>query len=262
MTQEPNLPKFKPPVFATIGMLIALFILMQLGQWQMDRLRWKNDLIGAIEAAYAQNPQETILDSVRLNSLHGKYPVFDYGTIRGTFIHQAEIAVGPRTHNGKPGYHIITPMRLRDQPDTIILINRGWVPLDQAERMRRPDTQNRASPVVIGTARAIPGPNPLTPANDPANDQWFSINPAQISAQFNLGPIMDHVMIYSESATPSFALPIPHETRWMPENNHLHYALFWFGMAFVMLVIYGIRFWGARSRLRRAQYAESDKSEH
>jgi surfeit locus 1 family protein len=248
---------FKPPLAATAMMMIGLVVLIQLGQWQMDRLRWKNDLIAAIETAYQADPQNTPLTRTRLETLKSQGIVFDYGTVRGTYLHAAEIAIGPRTHQGKPGYHIITPLRLADATDTLVLVNRGWVPLDQAQRLTRADTRHRAASVIIGTVRAIPKPNPMTPANDPARDQWFQIDPAQIAAHFKLdASILDHVMIYAESETPSFPLPVAHEKGWMPENNHLGYALFWFGMALVLVVIYGIRFWGIRSRTRRKQAGE------
>lgn len=53
--------------------------------------------------------------------------------------HGKEVAIGPRTLEGKPGFYLISPFRLNDGfvfflffelscIRTIVLVNRGWIP--------------------------------------------------------------------------------------------------------------------------------------
>lgn len=225
------------PVWATGFLVLGVAILCGLGGWQVQRLHWKNDLIAAMQTAYGHAPAP--LDRAALNDAAKATPIFAYGTVKGTYLFDAEIFTGPRTLDGVPGYHVITPLFLADKTGWI-LVNRGWVPLDHRAAYTR--AMKRAVYTITGTVRAIPAPNRLTPANDAIGKKWYSIDAAAIETTHGIDGLMKNVMVYAEEQTPLLDGPIMTSAHAMPNNNHLAYAIFWYAMAVVMVAIYGLRF--------------------
>lgn len=223
----------KFPLWATILTLAGLIILCSLGTWQLQRLQWKSALLQEIDSEYAKDPMDFELTYENLTRLEPQ-PTFVRGFAEGVYRHQDEIAVGPRTYEGQSGYHLITPFETLD--NRIILVNRGWVPpaYNKEKNITRPDL-----PIIIkGTARKAQPSGLFTPQNVPELDQWYHITPEEISVAKNLQSVSAYIL-YAEEGYES---PISTATRWQPPNNHLHYALFWFTMAGVLLLIYYLRF--------------------
>lgn len=69
-------------------------------------------------------------------------PEFAYRKValRGHFDHSKEILIQPRTREGELGYHVIVPL-IREDGGPPILVNRGFVRRDLAERRLRPEGQ-------------------------------------------------------------------------------------------------------------------------
>lgn len=223
-----------PPLVASLLMLIGIAVLCGLGVWQIDRLGWKQDLLKDIAQVSAMEPQTlTAADLVKATEEHKK---FLRGTIRGEFLNAASITVQPRVLNERQGAHLITPLRLDDA--SVLLVNRGWMPLDQTKNIPA-----STGPVAVsGWLRLPDDPNFFTPANDPARGQWYGIDPEMISETFDLKGILPFVLFAEKAGDSSGDFPIALQGKPDLNNNHLAYALFWFSMAGVMLVIFLLRF--------------------
>ena len=106
-----------------VPLLVAALVAalcVRLGIWQLDRLAQRKARNAMIEAAFRETPvpaELVIGDSV------GR---FRRVIASGHWDYARETALGPRTRNGAPGVHIVTPIVLRDER-TEILVNRGWV---------------------------------------------------------------------------------------------------------------------------------------
>lgn len=229
----------KMPVSALIFLLICITILCSLGTWQIQRLHWKNALIQAIDLQYMISSLPRYLGADAFLKLPLQTPPMIYGTVQGRFRHDLEMRVGPRTHDGQPGYHLITPLSLEDKSG-MILVNRGWVPLDKAEPSTRPEDVNMKDIVtLVGLARLPDKPNFFTPDNDPEHHVWYSINPKQMSEAASLQNIPDAVFYVEVQNNPDLKGPYPvtTATRMTLHNNHLQYAIFWFTMAFLFAAL-------------------------
>lgn len=219
------------PKTGLIFLIACIILLCGLGKWQLDRLHWKEGLIQTYNQEYARDALENRFTQSDLEAIAQKSPAMEYGSIRGHYHHDLEILIGPRTHDGAPGYHVVTPFSLAGGNGRV-LVNRGWVPLDYADPARRLENQGEEMMVIIGMARRPDKPNPFTPANDPANHTWYSVDTHDIAMAVNM-PEFPEVIFYAESQDPAPEGPYPlmTETRIMPKNNHRQYALFWFTMA-------------------------------
>lgn len=221
----------KPPVWATFFTLLSLLILCSLGTWQIKRLAWKTELLVQINTAYEAEPAR--LSREQLYQKNSDSVFIAHGTVRGRYVYSKEIMIQPRTHNGQTGYHVITPFALEDGGG--ILVNRGWVPRDwkntQSDKQKKTD--------VTGILRRPERANLFVPENNPDTNQWYRLDVDEIIRYLELDHMSPYIL-YAE--TSAFVLPIPHDSKWLPRNNHLQYAIFWFSMAGVLVLIFGFRF--------------------
>lgn len=209
-------------IAATIGFLA-------LGVWQVERRAWKLDLIAKIDARVHAAP-------VPLAQAGGE----EYRRVRlsGTFLHDRETFVQAVTVHGA-GYWLITPMRTAEG---VVLVNRGFVPTDKRGRGKQncgPD----GDVTVTGLLRLSEPEGGFLRSNDPAADRWYSRDVAAIAAARGLGPVAP--LFVDADATPNpGGYPVGGLTVIAFRNNHLVYALTWFGLA-------GLSAFGAFLFLRR-----------
>lgn len=222
------------PLLATIMMLCGVAVLCTLGLWQVDRLEWKEGLLTTIEAQRAE--PERIFTAASLSEDNE----FQSGTLRGKFLNDKSINLVPRTYDGKSGAHIITPFQIAN--GIVILVNRGWVKLGET------DTTLASPRTITGMIRIPQAPNAFTPHNDTSSDEWYRIEYTDFETAHNLDNIAP-VMLYEACADEiNSNAPNPCALTLNINNNHLQYAFFWFAMAAVLIVIYGLRFWFMKPR--------------
>lgn len=228
----------RPIPFGGILFLIACIALLYgLGNWQIKRMHWKTALLAKYQTEYARDPLDNPFDGEILKEIALQSPAMAYGSVRGQFHHDLEILIGPRTHDGNPGYHIVTPFSIAGGGGRV-LVNRGWVPLDKANPATRFDSQSEGMVTLTGMVRPPDKPNPFTPDNDPANHTWYSVNPHDIALAVNM-PDFPDVVFYAETQDPPLenGYPLMMTTRTLPNNKHLQYALFWFTMAALFTIM-------------------------
>ena len=110
--------RFSPPVVPTAAAAVLLALLCSLGFWQLDRAAGKETALMRFEAARA-----TVLDATAL----GRGPVeFARVVLGGRYDPVHQFLQDNRTHQGRSGYHVLTPFRTSSHG--AVLVNRGWVP--------------------------------------------------------------------------------------------------------------------------------------
>lgn len=232
------MPLRRPSAAAFLTVAVAVVLLCGLGVWQMQRLAWKTALIQNLEQVRRNNPALSYAD---LMDAAARHAYFLHGHVTGRFMPLQSILVGPRTHDGVVGFHLYTPLILSDagaSAHEAVLVNRGWVPPDFKD-----DAQGETV-TVTGLARLPDRANWFTPTNQPDQRRWFSVDlgAAGRLAGLQFAPLA----FYAEAPGPAGAAsapPYPLDADWLPPNNHLQYAIFWFAMAIMLNLM-------ALSRLR------------
>ncbi len=211
--------------------ILGTMILLALGTWQMQRLDWKNDLIANREAGLAEPP-------VDLPKTIGDGQAFDFRTVTlsGTFRHDLEQLFGARAKNNILGYHVLTP--LLSPGGQAILIDRGWVPHDKAHPAARKEGQQSGLISLSGIARYRLDDRPgwFTPNNDPANGHWYHYDLGAM--EHALGIDLAPLVIEADAAPNPGGLPLGGRTRITLANNHLQYAVTWYGLAAALIGVY------------------------
>lgn len=140
-----------------------------LGTWQVQRLDWKSKLIAKFEDRLVRDPLPLPphIDPTAIKE-------FDYRRIfaTGHFRHDQEMLIGPRLHDGKDGYLVITPLE-RDGKGTSVLVNRGWIEKKYKKQSSRPDGLPQGEVMVEGLLREPWKKNYFTPDNSPQTQEFY-----------------------------------------------------------------------------------------
>jgi surfeit locus 1 family protein len=236
--------RLRPLLAPGFAALVALAILLGLGFWQLERKAWKEALIQQIETRAHGEPGE-ILPEPRWPEWRAGEDEFRHVRVTGTFLHDKEIALhglmsGQR---GSPvqGFYIFTPLRLAS--GATILVNRGFVPSELRDPNRRGETRPEGETAVTGLVRAPEARGWFMPENAPDKESWLTRDIAAMARARGLERAAPF-WIDLDPVAEATGWPRPGQTRLTIPNNHLHYALTWFGIALTLIGVFGAWVWG------------------
>lgn len=228
---------------ATLVLLaISFTVLIALGTWQVHRLQWKEELLSDIAERRAMPPIG--IDKIGAVLASGDDVDYRPVNVTGTFDHAHEQFFFA-THDGEPGYYVYTPLKLSG--GEFIFVNRGFVPYDKKDPATRTAGQVAGEVTVAGLARSRldAKPSMMVPDNDPAKNifYWKDLDGMAAHAGFPKGRVLQFFIDANDAPNPG-GLPIGGVTQFDFPNNHLQYALTWYGLAAalaIVIVIYGYR---------------------
>ncbi len=237
---------FRPLLWPTLATLPALALLLALGNWQVGRLGWKNSIISQIEERTVSAPQP--LDDL-LKRASGRQEI-DYWRVMvtGAFDHAHELYYFTQDSQGRPVYHVITPLLRENLP--AVFIDRGQVPIDARDPQTRVQGQTKGPLTQIGIVRTPPGQGTFVPDNQPADNLWFYLNMDEMASAVGIEAYLP-VIVEADGAPNPGGLPLGGRTVVVLNNNHLGYAITWYGLALALLGVY-LAFHVAQGRLGRA----------
>lgn len=225
-------------ILAVLSVLAAFLVLVGLGTWQLQRKAWKEGLLATLAERLTEAP--VALPGPRLwGQLNQAEDEFRRVHFTGTFLNDREALVytaGSDIREGAPsgtGYEVITPARLAD--GHIVLVDRGFVPEDRRSADKRAEGQVTGPVEIVGALRWPETRSIFTPADQPDSNLWFVRDSDAIAAAKNLDAAPFYVA--QEAPVPPGGWPQP--ARLIPRlaNNHLQYAVTWYGLAFALLVV-------------------------
>lgn len=227
----------------TAATLAGLAVLIGLGMWQLQRLEWKQGLIARIEARTERKPI-SLESAIELSETIGN-PSYIPVHAEGRFHHKRERYLYAISLDGEPGWHVITPLETVD--GTIVLVDRGFVPEALRDPKTRPGGQIQEVVTVTGLIRTPEKPSLFIPENDQAANQWFSRDLGAMTRSMFPGGTVQVAPFFLEAKDGEVpgGWPKGGQTRLRLTNNHLQYALTWFGLAACLAAVYGFYVWGA-----------------
>ena len=138
--------------------------------------------------------------------------------------------------DGRVGHHVLTP--LVRQGGAAVLVDRGWVPADRAHPATRREGQPAGPAEVAGIARYRGEDRPgwFTPDNRPAQGlwYWYDLPRARARARPRAAARRDRSGRDAQSGRSADRRPGRAE---LP-NNHLQYAITWYGLAAGLLGVW------------------------
>lgn len=220
-----NLPKLL--ILGAVSLSIIGLIL--LGNWQLRRLDWKLALIERIESRVSA--AATIAPKINdWPSITRKADEYRHITIQGRFLHDKEALVWALTEHGN-GYWVITPLLTPDSE--IVLINRGYVPIEAADTATRESGQINGNITVTGLLR-INEPDGITlRKNEPSAEHWYSRDIFAIAQTRELKNVAPYFVDADDTKNPG-GLPVGGLTIIDFRNTHLIYAISWYALAILL----------------------------
>lgn len=212
-------------LLAAVALLVGVFIL--LGNWQVQRLGWKLDLIEQVEARAYGTPVAARDDTME---------AYTRVQVTGRYLFEDTLRIKAVTDLG-PGFWVMTPL----QNDTLtVWVNRGFVPTGTQD-LRREEGPHE----ITGLVRLSVPKGTLLEKNDPASGRWYSADLPVMSAQAGLDDTAPYY-IDAERRGQGADWPRGGMTQLTFRNTHLAYALTWYAMAVllagtVIYIVYGRR---------------------
>jgi surfeit locus 1 family protein len=221
------------PVGLTLAVAVALSILIALGAWQLQRLKWKEGVLAHIAAL--QSAKAVDIGPVLDRSARGA--AVDFTRVAATCpgLANAPYLELYGVRDGQAGVRLISACQVASARYRSVLVDRGFIPDTSPERPKV-DAAARQPMTVTGILRTPDRANVFTPKNRPGH--WFSRDPAAMAGALN-APAPAPVFLFAETPTnPELPALVPAPLPSEIPNRHLEYALTWFGLAAALLGVY------------------------
>jgi surfeit locus 1 family protein len=222
---------FRPYPGMTVACAILFAILCWLGVWQLERLQWKLALIATVNGHMTAAP--VTLDQITV--LPADEAQYRRVTLHGHFDHAKEAYVFTTDATGAPVYHVLTPF-LTDS-GKMLMVDRGAVPKEKLDPASRAAGNAAGEMAVTGVWRAPDAPGLFTPAPDIAHHVWYARDLAGIAAADHIA-LSKPVLVEADATPNPGGLPVGGQTVVIFRNQHLSYAVTWFGLAIGLLGIW------------------------
>jgi surfeit locus 1 family protein len=132
----------------TLLILLVMAVTIRLGFWQRDRAHQKEALQAQIERYESAPPQTIGAAPLPLGAIE-----FHRVRATGTLMPNLVVYLDNRPYNDQPGFYVVMPLKL--QGGGYVLVNRGWLPRNMADRTTIAPYDTPAGPVTVeGIARA------------------------------------------------------------------------------------------------------------
>lgn len=234
MFLDASFQKHRDLMWPAVATALGCAFLIGLGVWQLQRLAWKEGLIAAI-AARAGAPPQPLPPPEQWAGLRPQDYEYRRVELSGVFDKDSEALVfrpagGPAR---EPGYLVLAPLKL--DSGAYVIVDRGFIPLALKDARTGRAVAGRTH--VTGLMRGPEPRNPFTPADDPGAGQYFTRDPGLIARHFRLSPAAPFSVDADPGQDPR-AWPRGGASELSFPNNHLAYALTWFGLALALAGVF------------------------
>ncbi len=231
--------EFSPSWLMTLATLVLLGVFVSLGRWQWARGETKQAVWAEFQRQAAAEP----LGTRRFDEL----PRFASIEVEGVFDGGRQFLLDNRSHQGKPGYEVLTPFRTTG--GALLLVNRGWVPFsgyrDQLPDVSALPSSSNERMKISGRVEELPAAGLASGRLPPESGaRWPKLTsfPTHEQLAAALGEKIEARILLLDPQ-----LPGGYVRDWKPPgldpSRHFSYAIQWWGFAVVLLVLYfGLNF--------------------
>jgi len=223
--------RFRPLLVPTLWFVPGLLLLVGLGAWQLGRLQEKEALIASITAGM-KAPPAPLEQALAQGPANAEW---HHVEVKGHFLHDKEVYFFAQGMKGAVGVQIITP--LVEDDGTTILVNRGFVPDALKDPGSRGAGQVPGEVSLSGVVRVSENPGFFTPKSDPAARLWFVKNVPEMAAFLGV-PVKAPIFVEADATPNPGGWPLGGQTNVDVPNDHLQYAITWFGLALALTGVY------------------------
>ena len=201
-----------------IFFIFFIFIVLSLGTWQVFRLHSKSQLISDLENNLKRNSIDFNVDidkeytKVLLKKKNLKSKIFLY-----------------HLNKGEIGFKVIIPYEVNSS--LLVLVDKGWIRKDKINSIKNSLFNDD---IIEGYTKKIREKKLFTPKNNIKEDFLYSVEIDNLKKSLNKN--IYPLLIIQTSKTNKDIIPNDYEVR-LP-NNHLQYAITWYGLALFTIIFF------------------------
>jgi surfeit locus 1 family protein len=235
MTPRIGRREFAPRAWAVAATLVVVAACVALGGWQLRRGQEKQALV----AAFTRGTTRSV--ELRGGATVDGLPRYQHVRATGVYDSARQVLIDNMpSQAGKPGYRVLTPFH-RDGSDTLLLVDRGWVPLGTSRSVLPAVSVSPGHRAVSGRLDTLPEPGVrVGAAGVPGDRNWPRVLnfPRHQDVEQALGERVESRIVLLDPAAPD-----GFERAWRPamrfgHERHLGYAVQWFALALAVLVAF------------------------
>ena len=201
-----------------IFFILFIFAVLLLGTWQVFRLNLKNNLIFTLENNLKKN---SIIFNEGIDKEYTKVLLKKKDLKSKIFLYHL--------NKGEIGFKVIVPYQVNSS--LVVLVDKGWIRKDKIDLIKNTLLNED---VIEGYTKKIREKNLFTPNNNIKEDFLYSVQTDSLKKSLNKN--IYPLLIIQTSKTNKDIVPNDYAIR-LP-NNHLQYAITWYGLALVTIIFF------------------------
>ena len=201
-----------------IFFILFIFAVLLLGTWQVLRLNLKNNLISTLENNLKKN---SIIFNEGIDKEYTKVLLKKKDLKSKIFLYHL--------NKGEIGFKVIVPYQVNSS--LVVLVDKGWIRKDKINLIKNTLLNED---VIEGYTKKIGEKNLFTPNNNIKEDFLYSVETDSLKKSLNKN--IYPLLIIQTSKTNKDIVPNDYAIR-LP-NNHLQYAITWYGLALVTIIFF------------------------
>jgi surfeit locus 1 family protein len=201
-----------------IFFILFIFAALLLGTWQVFRLNLKNNLISTLENNLKKN---SIIFNEDIDKEYTKVLLKKKDLKSKIFLYHL--------NKGEIGFKVIVPYQVNSS--LVVLVDKGWIRKDKIDLIKNTLLNED---VIEGYTKKIREKNLFTPNNNIKEDFLYSVQTDSLKKSLNKN--IYPLLIIQTSKTNKDIVPNDYAIR-LP-NNHLQYAITWYGLALVTIIFF------------------------
>ena len=219
---------FAPRLVPTLAAAAMVAITVSLGNWQSARAQEKALLQALLEKRESEAP-------LTLTGQAGSAEVLRFRRVRakGHFVADGQIFVDNRVHQGRAGFHVVTPLAISGS-QAQVLVNRGWVARSAAypapPEVPVPDGER----TVEGLATVPPARVLELSADTVSGSVWQNLSVARYAARVRRDVLP--VVVLATMPAPGLAVVVEKPDTGIAK--HQEYSLTWYSLAITVVALW------------------------
>ncbi|MCC6922050.1 MAG: SURF1 family protein [Nitrosomonas sp.] len=221
--------QFIPKLWATILVVVFVFIFVELGRWQLSRAEERSSRHESLERL-SNEPVVTISGGlVKLEDVE-----YRQVEARGRYLPEYTIYLDNKTYQGHAGYHVITPLQIKNSK-ILLAINRGWISTGN-DRSIIPEIETTGGEIIVQGVATSPEFKTFQIGESVFSGQvWSSFNLEHYQQMTGLA--LQPLMILQNSSAQDGLI-----RDWIKPDSgaskNIGYAVQWFSLAFITIIIF------------------------
>lgn len=211
--------RFRPLLVMSAVTIVSFALLVMLGRWQWERFEEKT--------ALADEPVPTM-------TIENYQPLPD----------GIQFVYGVRSDTREPGYRVFAPVQ---EGESTIFVDADFIATPpgsrppNADEVRVPASLRLGAPISGASIRPS-DPSPFAAPPQPLRRLWFDIDLEAMGRNIGVGNVAEYYIAGAYVGADGRATPNPFARAPgaddLPPARHMGYAITWYGLALVLIVIY------------------------